>query len=236
LLACTDAISVLSREEERALTSAGYTKPIPVVKNGLDLSRYAARCDIRPRLGLPADAIVLLFIARLIPAKGLGDAVQAMSSVSSKTAHLVVVGDGPSRTAAEQRVGALGLQSRVHFVGSISEDQAKDYYCGSDILVFPTHHNEGFPMSIFQAVASGMCIVTTRIRAAADHLDDPTNCLFVPPRDPRALAEALQRLLNEPALRRHMGQNNRQLAKRFDRRLVADEFAEIYRSIAPVRG
>lgn len=233
LLACSHAIGVLSSDEQQALKRAGYTKPIPIVKNGLDLRRYAVRCDIRPRLGLAADALILLFIARLIPTKGLADAVQAMASVGSKSAHLVVVGDGPSRAGGEQRAEELGLCSRVHFVGAIPEDQARDYYCGSDILVLPTHHAEGFPMSIFQAVASGMCIVTTRIRAAADHLDDPENCLFVPPRDPSALAEALHRLLHDPVLRRRMGQSNRKLAERFDRRLVAEEFADLYRRIAP---
>ncbi len=90
-------------------------------------------------------------------------------------------------------------------------------------------------MSIFQAVASGMPIVTTRIRAAADYLEDPKHCLFVPPRDPSALAQALDRLIQSSELRDGMSRRNRELARRFDRRHVAGEFGAIYSQLTGSR-
>ena len=83
-------------------------------------------------------------------------------------------------------------------------------------------------MSIFQAVASGMGIITTRIRAAADHLVEPDNVLFVPPREPAATAAALRRLLQDATLLASMRRNNRLLAQLFDRRAVAEQFGDIY--------
>ena len=91
-------------------------------------------------------------------------------------------------------------------------------------------------MSIFQAVAGGMAVVTTRIRAAADHLADPENALFVPPHEPQAVAVALRRLLDDEALLNRMRQANRSLAQRFDRQEVAAQFAEIYESVATKAG
>ncbi len=231
LLSNIQAIAVLSTEEQRDLHDAGFHKPVYVVKNGLDLERYRPRGDVRPSLGLPGDAVVFLFIARLIRSKGLDDAVRAMGLVDDARAHLVVVGDGPARAEAERLSRALDLDSRVHFVGAVREDEATAFYRGCDVLVLPTRHAEGFPMSVFQAVASGMAIVTTRMRAAADHLCEPENVLFVPPRDARAVAHALQRLLDERGLLEAMRRNNLELATRFARQTVADEFADVYREL-----
>lgn len=116
----------------------------------------------------------------------------------------------------------------MHFTGTLSEAEVAPYYCGSDVLVFPTYHAEGFPMSVFQSVAAGLGIVTTRVRACADYLSEPDHCLFVPPRDPPALERALDRLLGDAALFAAMRRNNRALAARFERRTVAREFGGIY--------
>ena len=229
LLACTDAIAVLSTEEARDLRAAGYRKRVCVVRNGLDLSRYSEVCDVRPKLGLPPGSRLLLFIARLIPEKGLLDTIEALHALgAAPDVHLIVVGDGPSALAARELVRQLELTAHVHFVGTVSEDEAATFYRSCDILVLPTFHAEGFPMSIFQGVASGMSVVTTRIRAAADYLTEPANCLFVPPKNPAALARALATLLDDDQLRASMRRNNRALAERFERHRVAAEFAALY--------
>jgi glycosyltransferase involved in cell wall biosynthesis len=142
--------------------------------------------------------------------------------------HLVVAGDGPRRGAAEALASARDVAGRVHFLGRISEEEAADYYCGCDVLVFPTYQAEGFPMTVFQSLAGGLGIVTTRLRATADHLRDPDNARFVPPRDPRALAAALVRLLDDPAALGRMRRANLELARRFDRHAVAARFAALY--------
>jgi glycosyltransferase involved in cell wall biosynthesis len=158
--------------------------------------------------------------------------VRALPDVAAASdAHLLVVGDGPARQAAAALAQQLGLESRVHFAGQTTEAEALDYYCGCDILVFPTYHPEGFPMTVFQSLAAGLGIVTTRIRATADYLQEPDNALFVPPRDPGAIAAALRRLLGDRTALDAMRDNNRALARRFDRRTVAAEIATIYAEI-----
>jgi glycosyltransferase involved in cell wall biosynthesis len=231
LLRLVDALAVLSTEERTDVQRTGFRGPCHVVKNGLDLSLYVRSVDLHSRLRIPPAAPLFLFIARLIPAKGLLDAVEALSRMCSQAPHLIVVGDGPSRAPAEERARLLRLDERVHFVGQVTEQEARSFYCGCDVLVLPTYHAEGFPMSIFQAVASGMGIVTTRIRAAADHLREPDNCLFVPARDPDGLAAVLDQLLSEPQLLRAMRAANRRLSRHFERHVVASEFADIYATL-----
>ncbi|UCE03770.1 MAG: glycosyltransferase family 4 protein [Candidatus Latescibacterota bacterium] len=231
LLRSVDALAVLSTEERRDVQQSGFRRPCHVVKNSVDLSLYTQGVDLHSQLGIPPAVPLFLFIARLIPAKGLLDAVEALARMRSQASHLIVVGDGPSRAPAEERARRLRLHERIHFVGQVTEEEARCFYCGCDVLVLPTYHAEGFPMSIFQAVASGMGIVTTRIRAAADHLREPDNCLFVPARDPDALASVLEQLLSEPQLLRAMRAANRRLSSHFERHVVASEFAEIYATL-----
>jgi len=235
LLRGAHTIAVLSSEEERALRARADAPASAVVCNGLDLGRYATRADVRDRLDVGSSSPLLLFVGRLLPAKGLLDVIEAMPAIASRhDAHLVVVGDGPTRAAAEERARALDVASRVHFQGQIAEAAALDFYRGCDVLVFPTYHAEGFPMVVFQSLAAGLGIVTTHIRATADHLQETENALFVPPRDPAALAVAVLRLLDDPEMLAAMRRNNRERARRFDRVEVAKRFEALYKNMVPV--
>jgi len=232
LLRVTSALAVLADEVRTELARTGFDKPCFLVKNPIDLARFTRPVDLRRRWGIEPSAPLLLFISRLISTKGLLDVIDAMSRLSAQEAHLLVVGDGPERQPAEARTQQLGLAKRIHFTGQVQEAEAVDFYCGCDVLVLPTYAAEGFPMSIFQAVAAGQGIITTRIRAAADHLTEPDHCLFVPPRDPVAIAHAIDRLLSDPHLLASMRRNNRDLGPRFERRRVAGEFGDIYLQMA----
>jgi len=235
LLRGANTICVLSSEEERALRTRPDAPASAVVCNGLDLRRYARAADVRARLGVPSTSPLLLFVGRLLPAKGLLDVIEALPAITARhDAHLVVLGDGPTRVAAEARSHTLGVAPRVHFQGRVPEDAALDFYCGCDVLVFPTYHAEGFPMVVFQSLAAGLGIVTTRARATADHLQEPEHALFVPPQDPGALATAVVRLLDDPKLLAAMRRNNRERAQRFDRVAVAARFVTLYNEMVPV--
>ena len=91
-------------------------------------------------------------------------------------------------------------------------------------------------MVVFQALAGGLGIVTTRLRATADYLREPDNVRFVPPRDAQAIATALEELLGAPAVLGAMRDANRALARRFDRRTVASEIAAIYADVTGETG
>ena len=87
-------------------------------------------------------------------------------------------------------------------------------------------------MVIWHSLACGLPIVTTRIRAAADWLEEGRHGLFVPPRDPEELARAVVKLLDDAELRTKMRRNGPILARQFDRSLVAREYLSLYESMS----
>ena len=221
-------IAVLSSEEKRNFALAGFPAGrIWQVKNVVNCSRFGG---VGQRQREPNQ---LLVISRFIPPKGLVESIEAMPLILSKvpSVTLTCVGDGPDRERAERRVLELDLRQSVHFTGRIPEEETIKFYLAASILVFPTYFDEGFPMTLFQALAAGLPVVTTRIRAAADYLQEPANCVWVVPRSPTDLAEKILYLLQRPHLMQTMSSNNRRLAQRFIPKHVVPEYLRIYEVI-----
>jgi len=234
LLARADGIGVLSSEERDNFLGAGVSeRKLFQVKNVVEPIAATRSPDFREAIGIGPDTPLLLFIGRFIPAKGLLDCVYACKIIAERGQKVLLfcVGDGPARAAAEAAVRRLDLESSVRFSGYIPEADAAGFYANSTMLLFPTYHYEGFPMVIFNAAAAGLPVITTQIRAAADFLREPDNCLWVEARNPEQLADKIALLLTDPQLREQMGQNNRALATQFSAEMVASEYVEIYQKL-----
>ncbi len=218
-------VGVLSSEEKRNFVAAGWpADKFVVVKNAVDRARFAAASW--PRGAVPE----LLFIARLVPAKGLSETLRAVRILvgQGRRLTLTAVGDGPARAEAEALAGTLGLGEVVRFTGRVSEAETAAFYLRASVLAFPTAHGEGFSMTIFQALAAGLPIVTTRIRAAADWLTEPRHCLWVRAHDPEQLAERIGWLLDHPEAAAAMSAAEREHAHAFDVERVAAEYLDVY--------
>ena len=221
-------IGVLSSEEKLNFKIAGHPMDkIRQVKNVVNCQKFEGA-----ERALRTDG-QLLVISRFIPGKGVIESIEAMAmiTVAAPQVTLVCVGDGPDRRQAENRVRDLNLDKKVVFTGRVSEEAATEFYLNSSALVFPTYFNEGFPMTLFQAVAAGLPIITTRIRAAADYLHEPENCLWVTPRSAHDLAERVLYLLANPCLMHSMSNNNRELAQRFSPKRIVPEYLDIYEQL-----
>ncbi|MFY9583439.1 MAG: glycosyltransferase family 4 protein [Candidatus Acidiferrales bacterium] len=237
LLGRVGGIGVLSSEERANFLRAGIPeRKLFQVKNVVERNIHGRKEEFFRRWELSDDRPLLLFIGRFIPTKGLLDVIRACTLLRDRgqKCMLLCLGDGPVRSDAEAEVERHGLQKSVRFFGYIPERQTVEFYASSTILLFPTYHYEGFPMVIFNAAAAGLPIITTRIRAAADYLKEPDNCLWVEPKRPDMLAEKIIQVLESPELRARMSSNNRQLAEQFSAECVTREYVEIYKQLASV--
>jgi len=232
LFAQAAGIGVLSSEERANFLRAGVLEQkLFVVCNVVNANTSARKHNTAPFSS--SSVPQLLFIGRFIPEKGLADVIRACKLVLDRGVmfKLICLGDGPARRDAEREVARLDLHDYVQFTGYIPEEKAAAFYASGTVLVFPTYHFEGFPMTIFNAAAAGLPIITTRIRAAADYLQEPDNCLWATPEMPAMLADKIIDLLQNAAMRETMSQNNRRLAARFSRERVALDYVKTYEAI-----
>lgn len=228
------ALGVLSGEELANFREAGAEEyKLFQVKNVVNPNVYEKEPKFKKSLGLDVKTPMILFISRLIASKGLIDLIRACGIIRDRgyVIDLVCLGDGPELVRCKAAADDLRLTDRVHFLGFVPEAETKAFYANADMAILPTWHDEGFPMAVFQAVAAGVPIITTRIRAAADYLREPDNCLWVEPRNPIMLADKIQKLLDDPALAFRMGRNNAKSAVNYNKETVAREFLQSYRKV-----
>ncbi|PYN85783.1 MAG: hypothetical protein DMD87_21575 [Candidatus Rokuibacteriota bacterium] len=227
-LACRFADHILVNAEavRQWLTTEGYDPTrISVIRNGLDLSRFAPAGDdpaLRRELGLPADAPLVAMLSRLSRMKGIEDFLDTAAVVAErfKDAHFLVIGDtidpdGPRyRRELEDRAVRLGLGKRVVFTGFRLD--VPRLLSTVAVSVLPSL-SEGLSNTILESMAAGTPVVATRVGGSAEALEDGVDGLLVPPQDSAALSRAIGWVLEYPEASRELG--------RRARARVAEEFS-----------
>lgn len=241
LFARADAFVAISSVVAAELREEGVPpERIHPIPNGVDVARFApaasgsaeARALLRRKLGLPDPARIVIYTGRLVRYKGLFELVAAWREVASERpdVHLVLVGSGGLDVDAceeelRERVRALGLESRVHFVGAV-EDVA-DLLRAADVFAFPSKH-EAFGLAPVEAMAAGLPLVCTRAGGLADVVRDGENGVAIAAGDAAALAQALGRLLDDAPLRRRLGSAARRDAvERFSLDAVLERYVAV---------
>ena len=192
---------------------------VAVPGSGVDFDRYVAS-------DVPNAAPVYLLIARLLREKGIVEFVEAARSLrlSHPGARFWLLGPmdpspgAISRTEVEQWV-AEGI---VDYLGETAD--VRPYLAKCTVFVLPSYYREGIPRSILEAMATGRPIITADISGCRDTVVDGENGFIVPARDPVALASAMRRFIEDPALAKRMGRQSLEIAReRFDARAVSHQ-------------
>ena len=185
----------------------------------------------------PRDGDLLLFVGRLIERKGAEFAIRAVAELRQerkRKLRLLVVGDGPQRAGLERLAGALGVRAAVAFAGTLPPAEVAPLYRRATALLFPAvtdwkGEQEGFGMVLVEAMRSGLPIVATRSGGILDVINDGETGLLVPERDPKALADAVDRLLDRPAEARQLAAAAQDdVSRRFAPERIARVFDEVY--------
>jgi glycosyltransferase involved in cell wall biosynthesis len=232
----SDAIVALSDRQRDELIDARIAPAakIRVVPLGLDLERFAtarddaARESARSMLGIPADALVIVAIGRLVPIKRLERLIDAFGVVAGRVpgSLLYLVGDGSERETLQARVAAAGLLDRVTFVGW--SGSTPDWYAGTDVVAL-TSDREGTPLALIEAAAAGRPVVATDVGGVADVVADGSTGFVVPTSGVDALADRLTQLALDPDLRRAMGREAPAHAIRHSADRLVGDLDRLYR-------
>jgi glycosyltransferase involved in cell wall biosynthesis len=224
----------LSEEEKNEVEALHCYTPgsVFVTKNIVRTDQFRYDSNFKAGLGIPKDHSTCLFVGRLIAEKGIYEVLEAFARISKKyNAVLIIVGWGPELAELNQTADLLEITDKVRFTGFIPETEVVNYYANCDLLIFPTYFPEGFPMALFNSVSAGMCVVTTPIRAAKDHLAEPDNCIWVEARNSHSVFNAIDTLFASTNLRSQMRSNNIQKGREFTKQRVCQELAEIIQLI-----
>lgn len=200
-------------------------RKIAVISNGIDLSRVqgADRVELE---GIPPEATVVGMVARLSPPKDYPIFMSAAKLVLERfpDVHFIAVGDGPKRSQFEAQAAQLGLKN-FHFLGGRFD--VANVLQRMTIKVLATK-NEGLPITLLEAMASGCACIATDIPANRFTLDNGNSGLLVPGQDPSALAAAIERLLTDLPLRQRLKENAIQRAQYFTSDRMAKDYVNLY--------
>jgi glycosyltransferase involved in cell wall biosynthesis len=228
--------ATLAQADAIIAATPNYVESSPV------LARFRSRCHVIP-YGIPLDGFeridsavggirdrfgsrLVVSIGRLVYYKGFDTLIRAMREVQ---AHLVIVGEGPLRGALEAEVRALGLCDRVTFVGGV--DDVVPYCHAADVFVLASvARSEAFGIVQLEAMACGTPVVNTWLDSGVPYVSrDGESGLTVPPAEPGALAGAINRLLDDPALRTEFGRTARsRVEAEFSEGVMVDRTLDLY--------
>ena len=236
LAGITDRIITVSPAQRRDIADVYRIAPperVLMVPLGLDLepfrrAKQTCHGQFRASLGVPAEALLVGFVGRLTAVKNPSLFVEAAGHVVQQfpQARFVFVGDGELRAALEEQIDALGLAGHVIFAGWQVDMPA--VYADLDLLVL-TSLNEGTPVTVIEALATGIPVVATAVGGVPDVLKDQETGMLTPSGDAEGLAQAIVELLHAPeraeALAR-AGQGD--VLDRFDLVRLVDDMESLY--------
>ena len=226
-LAACDFLTGCSPELVGRVCALGFpTDEARVIPYGVDVDAYrpdpARRSLWRQRLGVPAEAPLLLGLGRMATKKGFQVLLPELAALLAAVPdlHVVLAGDGD--LLPRFRAEAAPLHGRVHFPGAVLRDTLPDLFRAADAFVLPAVHDprgnvDGLPNVILEAMASALPVVATRVSGIPELVRDGVNGLLVQPDAPVALANAIERLLQKPELAAAFGRRARAtVAEAFD--------------------
>ena len=240
---CTGALTIAISEPVRRHLVSDFHVPEPRVRlilNGVDPSRFAeppsasALQAFRERWRIAAGEPVIGAVGRLAAGrvKGFDLLIEAVRLLERDFPHLqvVMVGDGPRWPFVKEKIDRFGLGERVHLTGPSTDVRIP--LAVMDVFVFPVRWNEGFGLSLIEAMAAGKPVVASRTGAVPDIVEHGRSGWLVNPEDPPSLAEGIARLLahREEAGRLALAGQQR-VRERFSLEQMAERVEAVYREV-----
>jgi glycosyltransferase involved in cell wall biosynthesis len=203
------------------LAERAYSRPVVRILNGIDLA------DALPA---PPNAVRperhLVFVGRFNPQKNLLLLLDALEKLAARNWRATIIGDGPDRAAAEQRIARYDLGERVRLTGWLPAAEVHAILRGADILCMPSL-SEGLPVAGIEALKHALAIVASDIPGVRDLVDTGVNGYCVPVNDTAALACKLQWLLESDETLLAMKRASWERARRFDLKAVTAEYKKV---------
>jgi rhamnosyl/mannosyltransferase len=173
-------------------------------------------------------AFVVLVVGRLVYYKGIDVLLDALSM--TRHMRLVVAGDGPLRARLEARSAALGVADRIKWLGTVTDDELVGAFSAADVFVLPSvARSEAFGLVQVEAMAAGLPVVSTRLGTSVEIVNvDGSTGIVVEPNVPATLADAIQTIADDAALRARLAAGALRRAEDFAETRLVDRYRDLY--------
>ena len=175
---------------------------------------------LRDELTIDPDEYVVGVVSSLVPHEGIGTLLEATAILRARRvpARALIVGDGPERAALQRHAADIGLAEAAVFTGRVPAAKVRQFHALLDIFVVPRTSDRVCqlvtPLKPIEAMASGLCVVTSEVKALTEIVKHEVTGMQTVPQDPVSLADCLERLLYSPDIRRKLGDNAREWTAR----------------------
>lgn len=230
---------VTCTERNRAYLSglSGGRTPVRTVYHGIDLGFFSPN----GRSATARPPYTILTVARLTGKKGLPTVLKALALLARRGIpfRYELVGEGEDRASLEALVAELGLGGMVRLTGAQDHEAVREKYRRADVFVLgcrvtASGDRDGIPNVLVESMAMGVPVVATTVSALPELVEDGLSGLLVPPDDPEAMADALERALTDQELRRRLIPAARdKVRQHFDNQRLIQDLAGILRSEIP---
>jgi phosphatidylinositol alpha-mannosyltransferase len=201
-----------------------------VIPNGVEFERFAE--PLPPPTHLDDNVPTVLFVGRIESRKGIPYLLKAFQRVKQRRpdTRLVIVGEGGLRRQYEHQSEKLGLRD-VLFEGHVSAESLPAYYQRADVFASPSTVNESFGITLLEAMAARTPVVATSINGTNTLGEHGVTGLIVPPKNPPAMAEAIEQLLDDRAAAARYVEAAQDRARRFDWEQIALQLLDYYEEL-----
>jgi len=175
---------------------------------------------LRADLGLHQDEYVVGEVTSLVRHEGIGTLLEATAILRDRgvPVRALIVGDGPERAALQRQAAAVGLAQAAVFTGRVPAAKVRQFHALLDVFVVPRTPDRVCqlvtPLKPIEAMASGLCVVTSEVKALAEIVKHEVTGMQTVPQDPVSLADCLELLIYSPDIRRKLGDNAREWVSR----------------------
>ena len=226
----TDVLVTINREDyERASKNFKAKQIVRIDGIGVDLERIEnSRPDkskVRREFCIKESDTVLISVGELRKLKNHRTIIEAMAKIENKNLHYIIAGCGTFGSELSELAERHGIKDRVHLPGF--RNDVFDLLKSSDIFCFPSTR-EGMPLALMEAMAAGLPAVVSNVRGNRDLIAPGKGGFLYSSNDSDGFAEGIKKLIDDPSLRRKMGNYNKEQIKKYDIKIIKEKLFRIY--------